>query len=379
MRKLKAGALLALGSLLLAACGNGATTDTTNGGSNGAASGESVTLNSVTMVLPNTPNAPVVEWFYSQLEERSEGRITIDRTEPESICKAPEIAECVRDGRADIGVSISDYSASLFPSLSIAGIPFLVDNPQALMQALYEVNTTNESAKRQWEDRGIEFIAAWSPGTALIGSNDPIESIADLKGVKIRAIGASLPSAYDMAGAGVVSMPAAEMYENLERGVADAVSQTIDGPVDYKLMEILDSWTDPGAGAYTTFSLWMNAGVYNGLPDDLKAIVDEVREELNTGAGMEAFNSVTEAQCTTLLDFPNTKYLGAWSEEATKEWKDLVQEDLIEAYLKQAAADGLEDPQSYFDAYVEKLEALAAQGHEVEDPVTLCIERFENK
>lgn len=381
-RKLRSTTTIAAAALLaLTACSgggstNGGTDGGADGGNGGGDSGESVTLNAMTMVLPNTPSAPVVEWFFSELESRSDGRITVDRTEPESICKAPEIAECVRDGRADVGVSISDYSASLFPSMSVAGIPFLVDNPQALMQALYEVNTTNESAKQQWEDRGIEFIAGWSPGTTLIGSNDPIENVDDLKGVKLRAIGASLPSAYDMVGANVVSMPAAETYENIERGVADAVSWTIDGPVDYKLMEQLDSWTDPGVGAYTTFAVWMNADVYNGLPEDLRGIVDEVREELNTGTGMEQFNAVTDEQCTTLLDFPNTKHLGAWSEEATQEWKDLVQDDLIEAYFTQAQADGLSDAEGYFDDFVAALERLESAGHEVEDPVSVCIDRF---
>lgn len=302
----------------------------------------------------------------------------MDRTEPESICKAPEIAECVRDGRADIGISISDYSASLFPSMSVAGIPFLVDNPQALMQALYEVNTTNDSAKAQWADMGIEFIAGWSPGTTLIGSNGANESIDDLSGVKLRAIGASLPSAYDMVGANVVSMPAAEAYENIERGVANAVSWTIDGPVDYKLMEQLDSWTDPGVGAYTTFAMWLNADVYNEMPDDLRAIVDEVREELNTGVGMEKFVSVTDEQCTSLIEFPNTKNLSAWSPEASEEWKDPVQEDLIAAYITQATSDGLSDAEGYFNDFVDALERLADAGHDQEDPVSVCIDRFNN-
>lgn len=366
-------ALGAVGVLALTACSGGAAAP-----KGGDGSGESVTLNSVTMVLPNTPSAPVVEWFYSELEERSDGRITVDRTEPESICKAPEIAECVRDGRADIGVSISDYSASLFPSMSVAGIPFLVENPQALMQALYEVNTTNESAVAQWDNMGIEFIAGWSPGTTLIGSRGPIKNIDGLKGVQLRAIGSSLPAAYDMAGASVVSMPAAETYENIERGVADAVSWTIDGPVDYKLMEQLDSWADPGVGAYTTFALWMNADFYNGLPDDLRAIVDEVRAELNEGAGMEQFASVTDEQCTTLIDFPNTKNLFAWDEAATTEWKDLVQEDLIAAYLTQAEADGLSDAQGYFEDFVAAL-ASAGEGSTTVDPVATCIERFADR
>jgi TRAP-type C4-dicarboxylate transport system substrate-binding protein len=266
----------------------------------------------------------------------------------------------------------------MFPSMSVAGIPFMVNDPQALMEALYEVNLNNESAVAQWDDMGIEFMGAWSPGTTIIGSNGPVDGIADLNGLKLRAIGSSLPAAFDAVGANVVSMPAAETYENIERGVADAVSWTLDGPVDYKLMEQLDTWTDPGVGAYTTFALWMNQDFYDGLPADLRAIVDEVRDDFNRGAAIEQFNSVNDEQCTALIDFPNTKRLTAWSADATTEWKDLVQDQLIADYVQQAEADGLADAQGYFDAYVEALEQAGA-GARGDDPVSTCITRFEEK
>ena len=364
-------AVAAVGLLALAGCSS------QPGGGSG---GESVvTINTATMVQPNTPNAPVVEWFFSQLEERSDGRIVVDRTAPESICKAPEIAECVRDGRADVGISISDYSAQLFPSMSVATIPFMADNSQALMQALYEVNNEHPGAVEQWERTGIELIGGWGPGKAIIGTNGRYENIGDLDGLKIRVTGAVLSQAYDRIGANVIALPAAETYEGIQRGIADAVSWTMDGPVDYKMMEQLDTWADPGIGHYTTFAIWMNKGFYDSLPDDLRAIVDEVRDELNTGAGMSQFNTVTDAQCTALIEFPNTKDFFAWDESATKEWKDAVRDDLIEEWIVQAESDGLADAAGYFEAYAAALEAASAQPDVVADPVASCIAQFSDR
>lgn len=366
-------ALAAAGLLVLTACSG----DSKPADGGAAPSGETVTINSATMVLPQTPNAPVVEWFFSELEERSEGRIIVDRTEPNAICDADEIAECVRDGRADVGISISDYSASLFPSMSVATIPFLSDNSQALMQALYQVNNENPSAVAQWENAGIELIAGWSPGKAIIGTNEKVENVADLKGKKFRVTGAMLSKAFDNVGANVVAFPAPETYEAVERGAADAVSWTIDGPVDYKMMEILNTWADPGVGHYTTFAIWMNKGFYDGMPDDLRAIVDEVRDELNAGAGMEAFNTVTEAQCETFIGFPNTKELFAWDEKATAEWRDAVLEDLTAEWIKQAESDGLADAEQYFNDFKTALDEAAAQPDIVQDPIPACIAQFQ--
>ncbi len=378
-------AVLAAAALTLSACGGGGG-ETNGGGSTGAegggntsdggGSGETITINTATMVQPNTPNAPVVTWFFDQLEERSDGRIEIDRTEPESICKAPEIAECVRDGRVDLGISISDYSAQVFPSMTVATIPFMVENSQALMQSLYKVNMENESARAQWENAGIELIGGWGPGKLILGTNEPVDNVADIAGVRFRVTGAMLQRAFEEAGANVIALPAAETYEGIERGIADAVAWTMDGPVDYKLMEQLSTWTDPGVGHYTTFAIWMNKDFYDSIPDDLRAIVDEVRDELNGGAGMEAFNAVTETQCTSLIEFPNTEAFTAWDEADTAAWKDAVQSDLIEEWITQAEADGLADARGYLADYQAALDEASAQPDIVEDAVSACIDRF---
>lgn len=365
-----AAAVLAAAALTLTACGGN------GGGSSVDSDGESITINTATMVQPNTPSAPVTTWFFDELEERSGGRISIDRTEPESICKAPEIAECVRDGRVDLGISISDYSAQIFPSMTVATIPFMADNSQALMTALYKVNTENESAIAQWEDAGIELIAGWGPGKLILGSNSRIQDLQDVSGVRFRVTGAMLQRAFEEAGANVIALPAAETYEGIERGIADAVAWTMDGPVDYKMMEQLSIWTDPGVGHYTTFAIWMNKDFYDAIPDDLRAIVDEVRDELNSGAGMEQFNARTESQCTEILEFPNTESFSAWEESATAQWKDAVQADLIEEWIVQAETDGLADARGYLADYQAALDEASAQPDIVEDAVTACIARF---
>lgn len=371
-------AVAAAGLLTLTACSSGGGSSTgDNGGSSSA--GETVTINSATMVLPSTPNGPVVEWFFSEVEKRSDGRIVVDRTEPETICPAPEIAQCVRDGRADVGISISDYAAADFPSMSIATIPFLASNGQALMQAIYTANTEHEGAAKQWDDTGIELIAAWSPGKAIMGSNEPIESIDDIDGVRFRVVGALLQKAYDLVGANVVTMPAAETYENVERGVADAVQWSLDGPVDYKMMEQLKYWTDANTGHYTTFAIWMNKDFYDGLPDDLRAIIDEVRDELNGGKGQEQFATVNEAQCQTLYDFPNVESFTAWEADKTEEWKNLVFDQLVDEWIADAEAAGLEDARGYFELYQAELAAVEAEVGDVGDPVADCIARFEDR
>ncbi|MDO5676422.1 MAG: TRAP transporter substrate-binding protein DctP [Propionibacteriaceae bacterium] len=356
--------LAAVSALALAACGG-------DGGSTGA-EGESVTLHMATMVQPQTPNAPVQNWFLDELESRSEGRIKIDRTEPETICPAPEIAECVKDGRADIGISISDYTPQLFPMMTLVSVPFMVDNSQALMQSLAKVNDENESAKAAWDKAGLKLIGAWGPGKLILGTNQRVQDIEDIKGMKFRVTGPFLQQAFESAGANVVALPAAETYEAVERGIADAVAWTMDGPVDYKLMEQLSTWTDPGVGHYTTFAIWMNQAKYDSMPADLQKIVDDVRADLNAGEGMKAFQTKTVEQCDALQAFPKTESFTAWDEAATAEWRDSVQAEMLAKWEEQAKRDGLSDPASFLADYQAAIEAAGAEDL-LEDPVAACI------
>lgn len=378
-------AILAGASLVLSACSGGIVDEGDSGPADSSteeavSSGESVTLDMVTMVQPNVPNAPVQNWFLDEIEARSDGRITVNRTEPDSLCKPAEIAECVRDGRADIGISISDYTPQLFPTMSIATIPFMAENSQAFMQAIHKANMENEDAQAAWDRSGVHLVAAWSPGGAIVGANEEIDSIKDLDGLRMRVTGAYLQQAVEMAGANVVALTASETYEGVERGLADAVSWTMDGPVDYKLMEQLKNWSVTGAGVYTTFAIWMNQDTFDKMPDDLKEVVQEVQEELiNGGEGMKAFNGATEAQCDALYEFEGMETFTAWDEAATTEWKELVQQDLIDKWLVQAETDGLENPEKFLEDYRSAYDEAADQPDIVDEPLVKCVERFEDR
>ncbi|MDO5494404.1 MAG: TRAP transporter substrate-binding protein DctP [bacterium] len=383
--------LAAIAALALAACGgnggNGGTEGTTpaggttaggstEGGEAPAPSGESVVLNLATMVQTTTPHHPVTMWFFDELAARSDGRLTVDVTNPEEVCPGPEIAQCVRDGRADIGVTITDYTPALFPTQTVVSLPFMADNASAVMQALYEMYMENEDAQAVWEGNDLEFVGAWPVGRLIMGSHEELDNMGDLEGFKLRAIGPYTQQSFQLAGSNIVSIAAAETYEGIQNRLADGVAWTFDGPVDYGLMELLPYWTDPGFGHYTVFSMWVNDDVYEGLPDDLKAIFDEVREDFNTGEGIVKFNESSGRQCDELLGNPTTEKFDRWEESDTQEWKDLVGTQMIDQWVEQATTDGLANAEQYLADYQDKLATFADAPDLVEDPVIACVDRY---
>lgn len=351
-------------TMLLAACG------ADDGGSTGSGD-ETVELTVATFAQPDSVGEAVSSWFYEEVEARSDGRLTFDVTAPDSLCAANEIAVCVQDGRADLGVTIPDYTPQMFPTVTLISVPFLTEDSQALMQTLHQLNGEHEGAQQVWEDNGLTPIAHFSAGRLVLGSEEPIESIADMAGLRWRVSGAYLQRAIEAAGGSNVAVTAPETYEAIERGLADTVGFPIDGATQYQLMELLPYWTDPGSGHYTTIGMWMNRDVYEGLPDDLRAVVDEVTDELNSGEGVLAFNEVAAELCNLLED--NATDLGMWGEAATEEWRAAIGDELLDQWAQDATAAGLEDAEGYREAY---LDLLGQHDGSVPDPTLECVAQF---
>lgn len=371
-----AAAMMAVGGLALAGCSG----INNSGGSSGDGtgdSGESVTFTLATGAQADTPNAAVQEWFMDRVEEVTEGRITFERTATEALCKAAEVADCVRDGRAQIGVTVPDYTPQYFPSTSMVSIPFLSQNAQAAMQSIYDLHTDYEPAVEIMERNGLHHVATWPVGRFLLGGHDPIESTEQFSGAQVRVSGPIIQQAIGDAGANIVAITAPETYEAVERGVVSNVGGAIDFPVNYKLMELLPAWTDPGIGQYSTFGMWVNAEAYNGLPDDLREQFDQVTEELNTGAGIGAFNEVAAGQCQQMLDSPSVDSLSAWSDDATQAWKDALGDSGQQMWVDLATEQGLKDADGVLDEYIAGLEQYDDVAYD--DATSACVASFADR
>ncbi|MDN6410878.1 MAG: TRAP transporter substrate-binding protein DctP, partial [Yaniella sp.] len=174
--------------------------------------------------LDGTQHAVIAEEYYDAVEEASDGRIEFERSSFEAVCSMDEVADCVRDGRADIGLTVTDYTPHLLPTMSIMSISFLNNDIQASVEALYDLHTNYEPAMAQLEQSNLEYIAAWPVGALLIGAKAPIEDYESLQGLSARAAGPVTQRTLETAGVNVNAITAAETYESLQRGVIDSVA-----------------------------------------------------------------------------------------------------------------------------------------------------------
>lgn len=122
-------------------------------------------------------------------------------------------------------------------------------------------------------DKGYDFVAAWDSGFRQLSTNKPINSLADLKGLKVRVPNGALwiDTLHDL-GANPTPMGIDGLYSALQQGVVDGQEQPVANYYAGKLMEVQKDFAITnhmyGAAFFIVSEQWLS-----GLPADLKTIV----------------------------------------------------------------------------------------------------------
>jgi TRAP-type C4-dicarboxylate transport system substrate-binding protein len=101
----------------------------------------------------------------------------------------------------------------------------------------------------------------------------PIRTLADLKGVKIRAAGGADVALFNALGGIPVKIDAMEQYEGLQRGTIDGTFFPYASIAAYKLEEVVSYTTETNIGG-SVFAIVMNKKVWESLPRDLQLVID---------------------------------------------------------------------------------------------------------
>lgn len=331
-----------------------------------------------TGAMEGTPHSEVEQRYLDAVEERSDGRIEFDRLPFEALCDMDEVVDCIRDGRADIGTTVTDYTPHMLPSLSVVSIPFLNTDIQATTAGLYDVHQNYQPAADLLDNNNLEYISTWPVGAMFIGSSEPVENLDDLDGLRARAAGPVTQATLESAGVNVNAITAAETYESLQRGVIDSVAAALDFGVNYQVTEQLPYWAEPGLGQYTAYGMWWNQRSYESLPEDLQATVDEVTEEFNYGETVQAYNDGMRQVCDGMLESPDVESFIRWDEQATQEWEDQVGDQAVDLWFDIVDDYGFEASEEYLDEYISAYEAHESADNPLDAGLS-CVDEWQEQ
>jgi TRAP-type C4-dicarboxylate transport system substrate-binding protein len=135
-----------------------------------------------------------------------------------------------------------------------------------------------ETTLQDEEFKDVHILGAWVHGPGIVHSKDPVTTLADMQGKKIRGPTRMINDLLKELGATPVGMPVPAIPEALSKGVIDGTVIPWEITTALKLPELVGNHAEISGDAalYTaTFVLAMNKAKYDSLPDDLKAILSE--------------------------------------------------------------------------------------------------------
>ena len=182
--------------------------------------------------------------FATDVDKATSGKLKITVHAGASLFKAPEIKRAVQGGQAQIGEILLVNFGNEWPIYSADGMPFLADSYDEAMK-LYKAQKPLLEKKLASEGMMLLYAVAWPPQG--IYSKKPINSAADLKGIKWRAYSPATARIAELVGAQPVTVQAAEVSQAFATGVAESMMSSGSTGADSKLYEHVKYWYDTQA------------------------------------------------------------------------------------------------------------------------------------
>lgn len=184
--------------------------------------------------------------------------------------------DAIRTGLADMGIVLTPAHADKVPLYNIGFVtPFTSSDMKLLSKAVDQLTANFPQMAQAWAKQGQVFLGASGVGDDyLILSSKPVNSLADLKGMKIGGIGLNLRWVQSAGAVGVISN-LAEFYNATKTGVVDGVLMWGEAVVNQKMHEAAPHMLQARLGGATAYAMTVNAGVWKKLPDEVKKVLQE--------------------------------------------------------------------------------------------------------
>lgn len=174
--------------------------------------------------------------FVQDVDRATGGKLKVTLHSNATLYKAPEIKRAVQGGQAQAGEVLLGNFQNEWQPFGIDGLPFLADS-YASARKLYEAQKPALAKKLGEQNMQLLYTVPWQPQG--IYSKKPLQSVADLKGIKWRAYSPATSRIAELAGAQPVTVQAAELSQALATGVVESFMTSSATGYDAKVFEHL--------------------------------------------------------------------------------------------------------------------------------------------
>lgn len=267
------------------------------------------------------------------VEKATNGRVTVTVFAASTLSPPMQVYDNTVKGVVDIGTNLLAYSPGRLPLSEVLQQPLGYKNGYQATKAANEYY--KKFKPKEFDDVKVMFLHGAAPG--FIFTKNPAKSVADLKGLRIKANAENADIVKNL-GASPVTMPVTETYDALSRGVVDGTLFPLEALQGFKIAEVVKTVIEDYPMSYmTSMYCIMNKDKWNAIsPADQKAI-EKINEEY-----IEKFGKKWVELDAKAVEFAKSK--GVTFVKVSKEDEALTAQrmkPILDDYVKMTKAKGL--------------------------------------
>ena len=246
--------------------------------------------------------------------------------------------EGIGDGLGDIGWVGTLWEPNKLPLQNVTfSIPFVTDDVELAARIQDDMHANIPAMRDAFIKNNQVYLGPQAIDSYVLISKTPIKSVADLKGKKFYAPGAS---AAWLKGTGAIGVNGGlpVYYNGIKTGVTDGAIVPGTGIFPFKLHEPAPYIIKVGLGGGMTGALTMNKNTYDGLPKEMKEMFHDIGKgygdlvaKRTAGFHNASFNKLLPEAGAKVSELPMAEQ---------KKWANMIP-DLAGDWVKAQEAKGL--------------------------------------
>lgn len=271
-------------------------------------------------IPPVVPLAQAYIQWAGKIAEQTGGKVKVNIYWGESLLKATELYRGVQTGQADmayyfVGLDWGLMPLNMFTKLGFMGYPSM----EAGTEIYHKIWDKFPEIRNEF--KGVKVLASrMQPGNQLSFTKKEVHVPADIKGLKIIALGGTFAEEMAAMGAAPIDVKVGDMYVALDRGMAEGVSALMPVVDAFGIMKLVPYHTMfEGGSTRGVDILLMNLKTWNSLPPDVQKVFEDLRPWLEQElikmdhiAVERAINAAKELNHTFI--YPGPKEMKLWRE-----------------------------------------------------------------
>lgn len=244
---------------------------------------------------PLLPELYLLAGWTKWVEDVSNGLIKVDIVPAGTVCSPFDTFHAISKGVLDGALTHAGFDKGIMgPIVDVAfGLPMAWQEPSAVRDAM-EYYGLAKVIKEAYAKHNVLYFYAPPGMTYHIGTTFPLQSLSDITGKKIRAVG--IYSEYvRKLGASPTVVPGPEMYMALKMGTLDGMVYALDSVPELKLHEVLKCYIVEPNLCTGNMAIYVSKKSVDALPTEIKNQIIKYSDYIITATSLDRAASAAKA------------------------------------------------------------------------------------